>query len=75
MEDFRSVLGRSDILLCKVARWDPDKRWMEAIEATAKLKDLGQKTTLLARGGREPYGREVIRRAVSLGLNCKRSPI
>ncbi len=63
----------ADILLCKVARWDPDKRWMEAVEATAKLKGLGLKTTLLARGGREPYGQEVINRAIVIGLNGKRS--
>jgi glycosyltransferase involved in cell wall biosynthesis len=66
-DDLRSALP-GDILLCKVARWDPDKRWIEVVEATAKLKDMGIKTILLARGGKEPYGQEVINRARSLGL-------
>jgi glycosyltransferase involved in cell wall biosynthesis len=65
----------TDILLCKVARWDPDKNWMEAIEAVAGLKKLGLKATLLARGGMEPYGREVLNRAVSLGLTVKEAQI
>jgi glycosyltransferase involved in cell wall biosynthesis len=69
-DGLRSALG-ADVLLCKVARWDPDKRWMEAVEATARLKELGLKTTLLARGGREPYGQEVINKALSLGLILK----
>jgi hypothetical protein len=67
---FRKFIG-ADILLCKVARWDPDKRWMEAIEAVASIKRMGLKTTLLARGGREPYGQEVIERAQSSGLVVK----
>ena len=58
----------ADLLLCKVARWDLDKRWHQAIEAMAKLKDRGLKVTLLARGGLEPHGQEVIRNARSLGL-------
>jgi glycosyltransferase involved in cell wall biosynthesis len=66
----RKFIG-ADILLCKVARWDPDKRWMEAIEAVASIKRMGLKTTLLARGGREPYGQEVIERAQSSGLVVK----
>jgi len=57
-----------DLLLCKVARWDLDKRWHQAIEATAKLKDRGLRVTLLARGGLEPHGQEVMRNARSLGL-------
>ncbi len=58
----------ADMILCKVARWDPDKRWKEAIQATAKLKEKGLKTILLARGGAEPYGQEVTDTARSLGL-------
>jgi glycosyltransferase involved in cell wall biosynthesis len=66
-DEFRKKIP-GDVLLCKVARWDPDKRWIDAVETTAKLKSMGLKTTLLARGGREPYGGEVINRALSLGL-------
>jgi len=66
----RTVLN-TDILLCKVARWDPDKRWIEVVEAVARLKELGLKTILLARGGKEPYGDEVINRALASGLTVK----
>jgi len=58
----------ADLILAKVARWDPDKQWIMAVEATARLKTRGYKVVLLARGGIEPYGGEVIQRAVSLGL-------
>jgi glycosyltransferase involved in cell wall biosynthesis len=68
--ELRSVLeGR--LVLCKIARWDPDKNWIGAIEATARLKELGLKPVLLARGGVEPYGQEVISRALSLQLTVK----
>jgi len=63
----REALG-ADLVLCKVARWDPDKRWNGAVEATARLKERGLKTVLLARGGIEPHGQEVIQNARSLGL-------
>ena len=66
----RSALG-GRMLLCKVARWDPDKRWLEAVEATARLKGMGLQPVLLARGGMEPYGQEVIKRALSLNLTVK----
>ena len=72
ISELRTAL-EADIMLCKVARWDPDKRWIEAVEATARLKELGLKTVLLARGGVEPYGVEVIRRALSSGLTVKQA--
>jgi glycosyltransferase involved in cell wall biosynthesis len=59
----------ADIILSKIARWDPDKRWHMAIEATAWLKASGLKTVLLARGGIEPHGNEVIHNARHLGLS------
>ena len=59
---------KADLLLAKVARWDPDKGWNEAVEATARLKARGKRTALLARGGIEPYGEEVLYRARHLGL-------
>ena len=58
----------AETILCKVARWDPDKCWDSAIEATAELKRRGVKATLLARGGIEPYGQHVMEHARDLGL-------
>lgn len=62
---------RADIILCKVARWDPAKGWDETIEAVSRLRARGLKTTLLARGGSEPYGSELIGGALFLGLNVR----
>jgi len=59
---------KKDLILCKVARWDPDKGWNAALEATAALKRAGLKVVLLARGGIEPHGQEVLHNASRLGL-------
>ncbi len=67
---FRKEL-KSDLVLAKIARWDPDKRWNMAIEATARLKARGLHTTLIARGGKESYGAEILYNARSLGLRIK----
>lgn len=56
------------LLLAKVARWDPDKRWLMAVEAVGDLKGRGLRPLLVARGGREEHGREVVGRARDLGL-------
>jgi glycosyltransferase involved in cell wall biosynthesis len=56
-------------VLAKVARWDPDKRWHMAVESVARLKQRGMKAVLLARGGMEPHGMEVLGRARELGLS------
>jgi glycosyltransferase involved in cell wall biosynthesis len=55
-------------VLAKVARWDPDKRWHMAVESVARLKQRGMRAVLLARGGLESHGVEVLDRARSLGL-------
>jgi glycosyltransferase involved in cell wall biosynthesis len=55
-------------ILAKVARWDPDKRWHMAVESVARLKQRGIRAVLLARGGLEPHGMEVLGRARALGL-------
>ncbi len=55
-------------VITKMARWDPAKRWMHTVELTAVLKRQGWKPLLLARGGSEPYGREVLSAARSAGL-------
>jgi len=61
----------AELVLAKVARWDPDKRWNMAIEAMANLKAKGKKAVLLARGGIEPHGEEVMYNARSLGLKVR----
>jgi glycosyltransferase involved in cell wall biosynthesis len=61
----------SELLLTKVARYDTTKGWNEAIEAIARLNQKGTKTVLLARGGIEPYGGEVLYNAGHLGLKVR----
>jgi glycosyltransferase involved in cell wall biosynthesis len=65
----------ADLILCKVARWDPNKRWNMAVEAIAHLKERNLKALLLARGGVESHGQEVVGNARSLGLAVKEAMI
>src|SRR5262249_20468424 len=65
---------RPHVLLTKVARFDPDKRWLMAVEATAGLKRRGLPALLIARGGIEEHGGEVLRRARELGLRVRETP-
>lgn len=58
----------AEVILSKVARWDPAKGWDSAVEAVYRLKERGIKTTLLARGGSEPHGEAIRHKARSLGL-------
>ncbi|MFH0769384.1 MAG: glycosyltransferase [Chloroflexota bacterium] len=67
---FRRSL-HADLVLAKVARWDPDKRWLMAIGAIARLKARGIRTVLLARGGIEAHGEEVMQKARSSNLVIK----
>jgi glycosyltransferase involved in cell wall biosynthesis len=62
----RSLMGR--LKLVKVARWDPDKGWLAAIDAVAELKRRNQHPVLIGRGGQEHHGAEVLRRARAHGL-------
>jgi glycosyltransferase involved in cell wall biosynthesis len=55
-------------LLVKMARFDPDKRWMLAMDTIAELKRRGRRPLLVARGGLEAHGAEVLARARSYGL-------
>lgn len=66
VEHLRHLFPRP--LLVKVGRFDPDKRWIAAVEAVAALKARGYQPTLILRGGMEPHGAEVFSRAQSLGL-------
>jgi glycosyltransferase involved in cell wall biosynthesis len=63
----RRGLGKGPILV-KVARWDPDKRWRLAVEIVARLKTAGLPARLVARGGVEAHGGEVLGHARDLGL-------
>lgn len=57
------------ILLTKVARWDPDKRWLLAVEIVAALKRHGERPLFIARGGLEAHEGEVVARARAAGLS------
>ena len=59
---------RGRMLLAKMARWDPDKRWIAAVDIVAEMKRLSWRPLLIARGGTEPHGEEVIAAARARGL-------
>ena len=66
-----NVLGKrfsNRVLLSKVARWDPDKRWLLAMDTVAELKRRGHDPLLVARGGKEAHGYEVLEHARRSGL-------
>lgn len=56
----------------KVARFDPDKRWLWAIDAIAALRDEGRRARLLMRGSRSDYGDTVLARVGERGLRVDR---
>jgi glycosyltransferase involved in cell wall biosynthesis len=60
------VQGRT--VLSKVARWDPEKGWLQIIETVSAMKRLGWRPLLLARGGIEAHGAEVLATAAARGL-------
>ena len=64
------VEGR--LVLAKIARFDPDKRWIAAVEIAADLVRRGLRPLLVARGGLEAHGGEVLARAAELGLRVAR---
>ena len=59
---------RDRTLLTKVARWDPDKRWLTTMEITAEMKRRDWRPLLIARGGSELHGAEVLSLARQRGL-------
>ncbi len=74
VERLRAIARRNDpdrFFLFKIGRFDPDKRWLMAIEAVARLKHSGHPVTLFVRGGIEPHGAEVLHRAYTLGLSIQ----
>jgi glycosyltransferase involved in cell wall biosynthesis len=56
------------LTLGKVARFDPDKRWLMAVDAVAGLKAKGLPVLFIAKGGMEAHGHDVVQRAISQGL-------
>ncbi|HEY7127424.1 MAG TPA: glycosyltransferase [Ktedonobacterales bacterium] len=70
-QHLRKIAQQGDpdrLVLFKIGRFDPDKRWMMAVEAAARLKYSGHPVTMIMRGGIEPHGGEVLSRARHLGL-------
>src|SRR6266567_3579233 len=61
----------SRLFLFKIGRFDPDKRWIMAVEAVARLKHSGHPVTLFVRGGIEPHGADVLRHAYNMGLHIQ----
>ena len=61
-----------DILLTKIGRYHPDKRWLMAVEALKHIREKDIPATMLVRGGREEYGQVVRDKAKELGLRWVR---
>lgn len=55
----------------KMARFDPDKRWLMAVDAVAGLKRVGLPVLFLAKGGIEAHGADVIARARAQKLRVR----
>jgi glycosyltransferase involved in cell wall biosynthesis len=64
---FRSQLQERTVV-SKIARWDPDKRWLLAIDTVGAMKQAGWQPLLIARGGVEAHGAEVLAMAAARGL-------
>ena len=67
----RSAISSERVLL-KVGRFDPDKRWLQAIDALADMRAGGRDIVLIVRGGKEPYRSAVFERAHVRGLRVAR---
>ncbi|NNM97946.1 MAG: glycosyltransferase [Candidatus Dormibacteraeota bacterium] len=61
---------RSTVL--KIGRFHPDKRWLQAIRAMALLRTAQHPVRMVARGGGERYGAQVMDEARDLGLSVQR---
>jgi glycosyltransferase involved in cell wall biosynthesis len=59
---------RDRTVITKMARWDPDKRWLATVRMVAEMKRQGWRPLLVARGGAEPHGTEVLEAAADLRL-------
>jgi len=56
------------MVVTKLARFSPDKRWVTSVDIIGRLKQQGRRPLFIARGGNEPYGKEVMSIARKLGL-------
>jgi glycosyltransferase involved in cell wall biosynthesis len=73
-DQLRTIMQHNDpdrFFLFKIGRFDPDKRWLMAVEAAARLKHSNHPVSMAIRGGIEPHGGEVLGRAHQLGLVIK----
>ena len=59
---------RGRAVIAKMARFDPDKRWLGAVEIVREMKRQGERPLLIARGGAEAHGHEVFAAAHAAGL-------
>jgi glycosyltransferase involved in cell wall biosynthesis len=59
---------RDRMVVAKMARWDPDKRWLGSIDVVGELKRHGWRPLFVARGGTEPHGEDVMAAAHAAGL-------
>jgi len=71
VDAFRVAFGTRKTLV-KVGRFDPDKNWLQAIDAVAELRAGGIDAMLIVRGGREAYGDVVFARAHERDLTVER---
>ncbi|HEV3157438.1 MAG TPA: glycosyltransferase family 4 protein [Candidatus Baltobacteraceae bacterium] len=58
-------------LFLKIGRFDPDKRWLSAIDAFAEVRSVFPQALFVMRGGREPYAGEVFARLRHHGLDVR----
>ena len=61
---------RDRTVVVKMARFDPDKRWLAAVESVALMKQAGWRPLLIARGGVEAHGAEVEAAMRAHQLHC-----
>jgi glycosyltransferase involved in cell wall biosynthesis len=66
----QALAGRPTLV--KVGRFDPDKNWLQAVDALAELHASGINARMIVRGGRDPYADVVFARAHERGLNVER---
>ncbi len=58
--------------LFKVGRFEPDKNWLQAVDALAELRAAGIPARLIVRGGKDPYGEVVFGHARNRGMTVER---
>ena len=66
----QALAGRPTLV--KVGRFDPDKNWMQAIDALAELHAAGINARLVVRGRHNEYADQVFARAFERGLSVER---